>query len=43
MSLDGNGGCKLASGAVQCWGNTVMLGNGDVTMAEPLTTKLTCP
>jgi alpha-tubulin suppressor-like RCC1 family protein len=37
------GGCALRSGALVCWGVTPLLGNGDISSAEPRPTALVCP
>jgi alpha-tubulin suppressor-like RCC1 family protein len=42
-SLEFNGGCVLQTGAVNCWGTTALLGNGDLASARPDATSLVCP
>jgi alpha-tubulin suppressor-like RCC1 family protein len=40
----GKGGCAIASGGLVCWGESVMLGDGDDSAARPLPVAFTtCP
>lgn len=43
IGVSSGGGCSVRGGALACWGATALLGNGDVSKAEPRATLLPCP